>query len=140
MLKTWIKYNTPECRNIITAVLSSHPKASSGVSTHEIYDLALKLFPDAKAPSPPQKYYPPDARGRRGKIPMPVAEPPNRDHPIRSLRFFLVLLIIHYPYFLYLYRYLKRVVLEDMVLRKEVEKVHIKRGVLNEDGERLDSI
>ena len=86
MLKTWVRYSTPKCRDIVSAVLSSHPKGNSGVSTQEIYDLAIKQFPDAKGPSPPEKFYPPDARGRRGKIPMPVPEPPNRDHPIRSMR------------------------------------------------------
>jgi hypothetical protein len=86
MLKTWIRYSTSESRSIVRAVLSSHGKGNIGVPTQEIYDLAIKQFPDAKTPTPPEKFYPPNARGRGGKIPMPVPEPPNRDHPIRSMR------------------------------------------------------
>jgi len=85
-LKAWIKYSTPECRKIVRDVLSSHAKGNGGVSTQEIYDLALKQFPDAKSAAPPEKIYPPGIKGRGGKIPMPVPEPPNREHPIRSMR------------------------------------------------------
>lgn len=99
MLKTWVRYSTSESRSIVRAVLSSHGKGNIGVPTQEIYDLAIKQFPDAKTPTPPEKFYPPNARGRRGKIPMPVPEPPNRDHPIRSMRqVFLLLYDTPYVY------------------------------------------
>jgi hypothetical protein len=93
MLKTWIRYSTPECSEIVRSVLSSHLKGKEGISTQEIYDLALKQFPDAQGLAPPEKFYPPNARGRGGKIPMPVPQPPNRDHPIRSMRQVPVLFI-----------------------------------------------
>lgn len=97
MLKTWIRHSTPECVKIVRAVLSSHPKGGEGITTQEIYDLALKQFPDARGPAPLEKFYPPHARGRGGKIPMPVPQPPNRDHPIRSMRQVFLLFLIN-PY------------------------------------------
>jgi hypothetical protein len=38
------------------------------------------------------------------------------------------------------YRYLKKVVLQDMMIRGEVQKVQILQGKLNKEGQRMDAI
>ncbi|KZP32913.1 hypothetical protein FIBSPDRAFT_1036530 [Athelia psychrophila] len=107
MLSAWIKHCTPECRNIVRSVLTAHVKEDSGLPTHEIYDLALKDFPDAKCGPQPTPRDSPRIRDFKGT---PTREPPRADHPIRSMK------------------YLKRIVLEEMESNGEVEKFLIRGG------------
>jgi len=51
-----------------------------------------------------------------------VLPPPHKGHPFQSMK------------------YLKKTVLPEMMLRGEVEKVHIARGKVNDEGQRMDAI
>ncbi|OJA14665.1 hypothetical protein AZE42_02408 [Rhizopogon vesiculosus] len=119
-LKTWVNFSTPEARNIVRKILASAPHRELGLKTHEIYERAHKEFPDVTTDIPPQKQIPTGLRnhgGRKAPVkPMPL--PPKLDHAIRSVK------------------YLKKTILEEMAMAREVEKVHIKRGKLHEDGTR----
>ncbi|KIJ70013.1 hypothetical protein HYDPIDRAFT_35455 [Hydnomerulius pinastri MD-312] len=122
ILKHWINYSTPQARQIVRNILAAAPNKDLGLHAHEIYERALDEYPDATTPTPPPRSNElgNHARLRRPKIPMPV--PPRREHPVRSMR------------------YLKKVILEEMAEAGEVEKVHIKRGAMTEDGKRELSI
>ncbi|KAH8094921.1 hypothetical protein BXZ70DRAFT_1009863 [Cristinia sonorae] len=111
---TWINYSTPRARNMVRKVLqtSTHP---IGLTTKQIYAKIHELFPDEKQPAPEPFVVQPGMKGRYGQPAKPVPEPPKREHPIRSVK------------------YLKKVVMEDMALEGEVEKVTMRRdadGVL----------
>lgn len=84
MLSAWVKQSTPECRNIVRLVLlAAQVKEKPGLPTHEIYDLALKDFSDAKCE--PQQT-PIDSNQIRDFKGTPITQPPRADHPIRSMR------------------------------------------------------
>lgn len=122
ILKHWVNYSTPEARQIVRNILATAPNTDIGLDAHEIYERAFDEYPDAATATPPPKstVLGNHARLRRPKKPMP--EPPRREHPVRSMR------------------YLKRVILEEMAEAKEIEKVHIKRGTMTEDGKRELSV
>lgn len=91
---------------------------------HEIYERAHTEFSDVTTEIPPPKPIPTGLRNHGGRIapvkPLPL--PPKLDHAIRSVK------------------YLKKTILEEMAMAQEIEKVHIKRGTLHEDGTRDISI
>ncbi|KAG2135872.1 uncharacterized protein EDB93DRAFT_1254124 [Suillus bovinus] len=123
-LKTWVNFSTPEARSIVRKILASAPHHELGLRTHEIYERAHAEFPDVTTDIPPGKPIPTGTRNHGGRIKpaKPVPLPPKLDHAIRSVK------------------YLKKTVLEEMVMAREIEKVHIKRGKLHEDGTRDISI
>ncbi|KIK98004.1 hypothetical protein PAXRUDRAFT_824386 [Paxillus rubicundulus Ve08.2h10] len=122
VLKHWINYSTPQARQIVRSILATAPIKELGLDAHEIYERAFKEYPDVITPTPAPKTTAlgNHARLRRPKKPMP--EPPRREHPVRSMR------------------YLKKIILEEMAEAKEIEKVHIKRGAMIEDGKRELSV
>ncbi|KAI0082529.1 hypothetical protein K474DRAFT_1767809 [Panus rudis PR-1116 ss-1] len=110
-LKAWITYATPKARNIVRSVLAN--SGCVALTTQEIFDRAIKQYPHETSPSPP--VYEVESR-QKGKQPKAMPEPPFGEHPIRSVR------------------YLKRLVLEDLVARGEVVKAHVRRGGAGDDG------
>ncbi|KAK7696177.1 hypothetical protein QCA50_000828 [Cerrena zonata] len=113
-LKAWINHTTPRARNIVRSILANSD--AFGLTSQQIYDIAMTTPSSSdRTPSP-----------LTHKLPKPVAtgppEPPNPDHPIRSMR------------------YLKRFVLEDLAGRQEVVKVFVRRGAggVDEHGNKLD--
>jgi hypothetical protein len=123
-LKTWVNFSTPEARSIVRKILASTPHRELGLKTHEIYERAHEEFPDVTTDIPAGKPIPTGLRnhGGRFKLAKAVPLPPKMDHAIRSVK------------------YLKKTVLEEMAMAQEIEKVHIKRGKLHEDGTRDISI
>lgn len=123
-LKTWVNFSTLEARSIVRKILASAPHRELGLRTHEIYERAHEEFPDVTTDIPPGKPVPTGNRhhGGRPKPAQAIPLPPKLDHAIRSVK------------------YLKKTILEEMAMAQEVEKVHIKRGKLHEDGTRDISI
>ncbi|KIK48831.1 hypothetical protein CY34DRAFT_20476 [Suillus luteus UH-Slu-Lm8-n1] len=123
-LKTWVNFSTPEARNIVRKILASAPHRELGLRTHEIYERAHEEFPDVTTDIPAGKPNPTGLRnhGGRYKPVKPVPLPPKLDHAIRSVK------------------YLKKTILEEMAMAREIEKVHIRRGKLYEDGTREISV
>ncbi|KAG1892516.1 hypothetical protein F4604DRAFT_1565694 [Suillus subluteus] len=106
-LKTWVNFSTPEARSIVRKILASAPHRELGLKMHEIYERTGKPIPTGLR-----------NHGGRSKPAKAVPLPPKIDHAIRSVK------------------YLKKTVLEEMAMAQEIEKVHIKRGKLHEDGTR----
>ncbi|KAG1874477.1 hypothetical protein DFJ58DRAFT_650998 [Suillus subalutaceus] len=123
-LKTWVNFSTPEARSIVRKILASAPHRELGLKMHEIYERVHEEFPDVTTDIPAGKPIPTGLRnhGGRSKPAKAVPLPPKIDHAIRSVK------------------YLKKTVLEEMAMAQEIEKVHIKRGKLHEDGTRDMSI
>ncbi|EIW82054.1 hypothetical protein CONPUDRAFT_164703 [Coniophora puteana RWD-64-598 SS2] len=116
MLKTWVRSSTPEARNIVRQILATASQPEIGLTPHEIFERAGKEHPDATTPTPIPTDRKPSRHFRN------VPQPPRLAHPIRSLK------------------YLKRVVLEEMAERNEVEKVYIRKGPMTPEGTRQLSI
>lgn len=123
-LKTWVNFSTPEARNIVRKILASAPRRELGLRTHDIYERAHEEFPDVTTDIPAVKPIPTGLRnhGGRYKPAKAIPLPPKLDHAIRSVK------------------YLKKTILEEMAMAREIEKVHIRRGKLHEDGTRDISI
>lgn len=123
-LKTWVNFSTPEARSIVRKILASAPHRELGLKMHEIYERAHEEFPDVTTDIPAGKPIPTGLRnhGGRSKPAKAIPLPPKLDHAIRSVK------------------YLKKTILEEMAMAREIEKVHIKRGKLHEDGTRDISI
>ncbi|KAI0044785.1 hypothetical protein FA95DRAFT_1574238 [Auriscalpium vulgare] len=78
--------------------------SATPLSTQDIFKLAITQVP-AGAP----------ATATKKAIPLDSQDPPYPDHPIRSVR------------------YLKKMILQDLLDRKEIEKVHTKRTLSAEE-------
>lgn len=88
LLKTWISHATPKSRNIVRSVLSANPDLV-GMTSQDIYHEALQRFPNENVDAPPPNVLSPGQKGRFGRLPQPVPDPPNRNHPLRSVKYVL---------------------------------------------------
>lgn len=129
----WSKHGTPTARNMVRRVLRN-PTHPLGMTTKQIYDKIHESYPDAKsrAAAPPPFVVQPTMKGKYGRRPVPMPEPPHREHPIRSikcasLQLWLVFSVIDYL------RYLKKVVMEEMVREGEVKKIPVDRSELPDE-------
>lgn len=89
-IKTLIYWSTNQTRLMVRKVLEPHP--DFGLHQQDIYEAIHKEFPDAKQPLLPKAQMPAanGIRNRRGKFAELVPEPPNMDHPIRSMKYVLL--------------------------------------------------
>lgn len=136
-LKAWINHATPKARNIVRQVLANSGRV--GLTTQEIFDLAIKQFPDEIAPAPPSH----KLVVKKGRMPQAIPEPPFREHPIRSVRYVCMKQRLLPPItYIRSDRYLKKLVLEDLTARGEVVKAHVRCGAAGKDknGQKWDVI
>jgi hypothetical protein len=89
-LPRWIRTSTPRAREIVLEVLkSSYPAA---LPSQDIYQRALKEYPEDKVPIPPPLPSPrlgvtiKSSKKRAKQEWKPPPEPPHPDHPVRSLK------------------------------------------------------
>ncbi|KAH7887782.1 hypothetical protein F5I97DRAFT_1926193 [Phlebopus sp. FC_14] len=113
--KTWLNVSTPRARQIVRSVLATAARPEIGLHTHEIFERAITKYPARRRITKPtpltlgmhKRYHRPI---------IPVPDPPQPYHPIRSMR------------------YLKRVVLAEMQEAGEVDKVRIWKGGVIANG------
>ncbi|KAK0183846.1 hypothetical protein F5146DRAFT_459767 [Armillaria mellea] len=100
-VQSYVFWSTSQARQLVRSVLAKEPKI--GMHHQQLFDEIIKQFPDEKLPTHlvPDALPKPPVRG--GAFSKPA--PPLVEHPVRSMR------------------YLKKVVLEDMLRLQEVEKV-----------------
>ncbi|TCD70025.1 hypothetical protein EIP91_005277 [Steccherinum ochraceum] len=114
----WSKQSSPIARNMVRHVLSqsTHPV---GMTSAQIFEKIHEQFADVeKVPAPPPFKLQPGMKGRFGRPPIAVPEPPHREHPIRSIRF------------------LKRVILADMERESEIGKIVVSRQSLPPEDDK----
>ncbi|GJJ12589.1 hypothetical protein Clacol_006832 [Clathrus columnatus] len=104
-LKQWLNVSTPTARNIVRSIL----KEKSPIHSHELFEKTQEVTLDPKVMQQRKEIY---ERLLRRQEQRP---PPNPLHPIRSLR------------------YLKTVVLPDLVERGEAEKIVNRRDPTPEE-------
>jgi hypothetical protein len=124
------KQASSEARNIILQVIKSH---GAPISTRDLFEKAVKV------PAPPEangEPLTPWAKFLRGQTP----QPPYPEHPVRSIRFVVVLVIPSWDPLTMCNvntgSYLKRTILADLVRTRDVKKIHIKRVLTPEEIER----
>ncbi|OBZ70462.1 hypothetical protein A0H81_09708 [Grifola frondosa] len=130
MLKSWLTFCTPKSRNIVRNILKAQENGHV-MTSQQIYQTARQQFPDEHdlikedvvvnyknepAMKVNRRPTPPTSRMGRPAVPS--------NHPLQSLR------------------YLKKVVMEDLVARDEVIKVRVWRGSggVDEEGNKMDLI
>ncbi|KAK0235263.1 hypothetical protein EDD85DRAFT_842349 [Armillaria nabsnona] len=104
-VQSYVFWSTSQARQLVRNVLMKEPKI--GMHHQQLFNEIIKQYPDEKLPThlvpdAPQK---PPVRGGAYLKPVPALV----DHPVRSMR------------------YLKKVILEDMLRLQEVEKVIVTR-------------
>ncbi|PBK88913.1 hypothetical protein ARMGADRAFT_1015634 [Armillaria gallica] len=104
-VQSYVFWSTSQARRLVRNVLMKEPKI--GMHHQQLFNEIIKQYPDEKLPThlvpdAPQK---PPVRGGAYLKPAPALV----DHPVRSMR------------------YLKKVILEDMLRLQEVEKVIVTR-------------
>ncbi|KAJ3992285.1 hypothetical protein F5050DRAFT_1535963, partial [Lentinula boryana] len=110
-VKTFIRFSTEKSRELVRTTLRPHP--TIGLRTQDIYNKIHQQFPNEKEND---TFLPPENHLSH------TIRPPKPAHPIRSMK------------------HLKSTVLSEMADLGEIHQVHIKQGVLREDGTRLDRV
>ncbi|KAK0216991.1 hypothetical protein IW262DRAFT_1464031 [Armillaria fumosa] len=104
-VQSYVFWSTSQARQLVRNVLVKEPKI--GMHHQQLFNEIIKQYPDEKLPAHlvPDTLPPPPARGGA----YTRTTPPLAEHPVRSMR------------------YLKKVILEDMLRLREVEKVIVTR-------------
>ncbi|KAK0477701.1 hypothetical protein EDD18DRAFT_1210621 [Armillaria luteobubalina] len=104
-VQSYVFWSTSQARQLVRAVLTKEPKI--GMHHQQLFNEIIKQYPDEKLPTHlvPDTLPSPPARGGAFARTTPVLA----EHPVRSMR------------------YLKKVILEDMLRLREVEKVIVTR-------------
>ncbi|KAK0199867.1 hypothetical protein DFS33DRAFT_202042 [Desarmillaria ectypa] len=105
-VQSYVFWSTSQARQLVRNVLMKEPKI--GMHHQQLFNEILKQYPNEKLPKhliPIQAEFPQGPPARGGAYVKPA--PALADHPVRSMR------------------YLKKVILEDMLSLNQVEKVII---------------
>ncbi|KAK0495597.1 hypothetical protein EDD18DRAFT_1170058 [Armillaria luteobubalina] len=104
-VQSYVFWSTSQARQLVRSVLTKEPKI--GMHHQQLFNEIIKQYPDEKLPTHlvPDTLPSPPARGGAYARTTPVLA----EHPVRSMR------------------YLKKVILEDMLRLREVEKVIVTR-------------
>ncbi|KAK0431350.1 hypothetical protein EV421DRAFT_1853952 [Armillaria borealis] len=100
-VQSYVFWSTSQARQLVRNVLMKEPKI--GMHHQQLFNEIIKQYPDEKLPTHLVPDSPPKPPVRGGAYSKPA--PALADHPVRSMR------------------YLKKVILEDMLRLQEVEKV-----------------
>ena len=83
----WLNTPTPQARMLVRRVLkaNTHPV---GMTSHQIYERIHELYADEKSTVKPPGPFKIEKgmKGKFGRPPKAIPDPPHREHPIRSLR------------------------------------------------------
>ncbi|ESK97606.1 hypothetical protein Moror_17468 [Moniliophthora roreri MCA 2997] len=118
--KTFISFASRSARGIVQKVLEQHPKL--GLTSQEIFQQVHEQFPGAKENPgflPPTAKVILENRARGPNLHPKHLDIPHVEHPIRSMRF------------------LKKVVLEQMLQRGELQRLYISRSSNDRDLNRV---
>ncbi|KAK0430007.1 hypothetical protein EV421DRAFT_380191 [Armillaria borealis] len=100
-VQSYVFWSTSQARQLVRNVLMKEPKI--GMHHQQLFNEIIEQYPDEKLPTHLVPDSPPKPPVRGGAYSKPA--PALADHPVRSMR------------------YLKKVILEDMLRLQEVEKV-----------------
>ncbi|KAG7440504.1 uncharacterized protein BT62DRAFT_578965 [Guyanagaster necrorhizus] len=116
-IQSYVFWSTAQARQIVRNVLLKEPKI--GMHHQQLFDEIVKQYPTEKLPKhlvPVQAEIPRTPPARGGAFVKPA--PALGDHPVRSMR------------------YLKKVILEDMLRLNEVERVIVTKDAKDKDSRR----